>query len=591
MKIQRLKISNWRSIKSLEIDVSDLMVILGQNNHGKSNLLSSLLFFFGEIKHQDLDFFSGSEELFVEISFCDLDESDKRTFQKYLTSSETVVVRKTAQLNGSFEYRGYLENPTDEWLQEGNASSCTKREIAQSLPYSSLLPETGRIVKQDIIDAQNEYIRLHREDIEFNFELESSNFLGLKNVAKGIFGEVYFIPAVKEASEDFVAKETSAFGKLYSAVIESMASSNDEWKETKQKLEKLFKALNRMDYDGHQNENRPQELVGFEEALSSELSLWGAKVDIEVVPPDIASVFKANTQVWVNDGVRTDIRRKGHGLQRALTVALIQVIAKQDKARTKGNDEEQSGSRNPSKSRYYIFEEPELYLHPQAQKSLFDSFVELSEGDSQVFLSTHSSSLIDVERYKSIYIVSKRNESDGTQVTYCSEDLFTGNEKKDFNLSYWINPDRGELFFASKVLLVEGATEKTVIPLIAKDLGIFRYDYTLIDCGSKDNIPYYLRLLNKFGIPYIAIYDLDHQSTKGSEGIASADIASRNIENEIYPILGKSVIFTNDIEEELGMVAGKKSKPYEALRHVTASTFILSSNFERKIREIYDTMI
>ncbi len=307
----------------------------------------------------------GLKNFFVEVAFCDLDDSDKRTFHKYLTSSKTVIVRKTAQINGSFEYKGYIENPTDEWLQEENAGSYTRREIAESLPYYSLLPDSGRLTKQNIIDAQSEYINLHREEIKFNFELESSNFLGLKNVAKGIFGDVYFIPAVKEASEDFAAKETSAFGKLYSAVIESMASDNIEWKETKQKLEKLFKALNRTDYEGHENKNRPQELTGFEEALTSELSSWGAKVDIEVIPPDIESVFKANTQVWINDGIRTDIRRKGHGLQRAITVALIQVIAKRDRASAEADDGERNGSRIPSKSRYYIFEEPELYLHPK----------------------------------------------------------------------------------------------------------------------------------------------------------------------------------------------------------------------------------
>ncbi len=533
----------------------------------------------------------GLKNFFVEVAFCDLDDSDKRTFHKYLTSSKTVIVRKTAQINGSFEYKGYIENPTDEWLQEENAGSYTRREIAESLPYYSLLPDSGRLTKQNIIDAQSEYINLHREEIKFNFELESSNFLGLKNVAKGIFGDVYFIPAVKEASEDFAAKETSAFGKLYSAVIESMASDNIEWKETKQKLEKLFKALNRTDYEGHENKNRPQELTGFEEALTSELSSWGAKVDIEVIPPDIESVFKANTQVWINDGIRTDIRRKGHGLQRAITVALIQVIAKRDRASAEADDGERNGSRIPSKSRYYIFEEPELYLHPQAQRSLFDSFVELSEGDSQVFLSTHSSSLIDVERYKTIYIVSKRSETDGTQVTYCSEDLFTGDAKKDFNLSYWMNPDRGELFFASRVLLVEGPTDKTVIPLLAKTLGIFRYDYTLIDCGSKLSIPYYVRLLNKFGIPYTAIYDKDHQSNKALEAKTAADIASSSIENEIDTTLGRSIVFENDIEEELGMTAGRRSKPYAALRHVTDPTFILLPDFEHKIREIYDALI
>lgn len=591
MKIQRLKISNWRSIKELDLEVSELMVIIGQNNHGKSNLLSAILFFFGELKHQDLDFHFGAPELYVEVTFDDLDDSDKTTFQKYLTSSSTIVVRKTAQLGGSFDYRGYIENPTDEWLQEANAGAYTRRETAESLPFHQFLPEAGRLSKQNIIDAQNSYIEQHRDELTFTFEPEATNFLGLKNVAKGIFGDVYFIPAVKEASDDFAAKETSAFGKLYSTVISEMAADNAEWKDTRQRLEKLFAALNKLDHEGNHNENRPEELVRFEQAITDELASWGAQIDIEVSAPDIESVFKANTQVWVNDGVRTDIRRKGHGLQRALTVALIQVIARRDRRRSEDAGDEEARTRTSSNSRYYIFEEPELYLHPQAQRALFDSFVELSEGDSQVFLCTHSSGLIDVERYRTIYIVTKRDEAEGSRVTYCSEELFTGDAKKDFNLSYWINPDRGELFFASKVLLVEGATDKTVIPLIAKNLGVFRYDYTVIDCGSKSNIPYYIRLLNKFGIPYVAIYDRDHQAGKAADAIASADIATEGIEKEIDAGLGRAVVLENDIEEELGMAAGSKNKPYAALSHVTDATFTLSPELEGKIRSVYDAAI
>lgn len=591
MKIQRLKISNWRSIKELDLEVSELMVVIGQNNHGKSNLLSAILFFFGEIKHQDLDFHFGASELYVEVTFDGLDDSDRTTFQKYLTSSSTIVVRKTAQLGGSFDYRGYIENPTDEWLQEANASAYARRATAESLPFHPFLPDGGRLSKQHIIDAQNSYIEQHRDELTFTFEPEATNFLGLKNVAKGIFGDVYFIPAVKEASDDFAAKETSAFGKLYSTVIAEMAADNADWKDTRQRLEKLFAALNKLDHEGNHNENRPEELARFEQAITDELTSWGAQIDIEVSAPDIESVFKANTQVWVNDGVRTDIRRKGHGLQRALTVALIQVIARRDRDRAEDIGEEEARTRTSSNSRYYIFEEPELYLHPQAQRALFDSFVELSESDSQVFLCTHSSGLIDVERYRTIYIVTKRNEAEGSQVTYCSEELFTGDAKKDFNLSYWINPDRGELFFASKVLLVEGATDKTVIPLIAKNLGVFRYDYTVIDCGSKSNIPYYIRLLNKFGIPYVAIYDRDHQAGKAPDAIASADIATAGIENEIDAGLGRAVVLENDIEEELGMAAGSKNKPYAALNHVTDAAFALSPALEGKIRNVYDAAI
>ena len=38
--------------------------------------------------------------------------------------------------------------------------------------------------------------------------------MGLKSVAKGIFGDVYFLPAIKNAADDFASKDTSVFGKL-----------------------------------------------------------------------------------------------------------------------------------------------------------------------------------------------------------------------------------------------------------------------------------------------------------------------------------------------------------------------------------------
>jgi predicted ATP-dependent endonuclease of OLD family len=588
VKIEKIWIKNWRSVKEEHLQAQDLMVIIGQNNHGKSNLLSSVLFFFGEIKHQDLDFFHGSTELFVEMQFGDLDVSDKTTFKKYLTSEEKIVVRKTAFLGGSFEYRGYIENPAEEWLQEANASAYTKRELASSLPFHPFIPDSGRILKQHIIDAQNSFIGQNRDDIDFSFELEKTNFLGLKTVAKGIFGEVYFIPAVKEASDDFTSKDSSVFGKLYADVVALMSEHNDDWKETKEKLGKLFSTLNKKDHEGNDNAERPQQLSDFERELTDELVSWGAKVDIEVSAPDIENVFKANTQVWVDDGVRTDIKRKGHGLQRALTVALIQVVAKRAISAAENENEEVQGNRKVSNSRYFLFEEPELYLHPQAQRSLFDSFVGLSESGSQVILCTHSSGLIDVERYKSIYIATKESEERGTKVKQCSEDLFEGDAKKDFNLSYWINPDRGELFFASKVVLLEGATEKTVLPLLAKQLGVFKYEYTLIDCGSKDNIPLYVKLMNKFSIPYVAVYDRDHQAYKDADAIASANTSTQKIEEQIDPKIGSSVVLVNDIEEELGLQNGGSSKPYVALNHITSEDFNLGAEMTTKIQGIYD---
>lgn len=587
MKLASLRIQNWRSIKTLEIQFQDLMIFIGQNNHGKSNVLSAILFFFGEIKPQDLDFNRGAQDLFVEATFTDLDDTDRNTFKKYLRHDGAIQVRKTAYIGGNFEYRGFLQNPVYDWLKESNASSYTKREIASSLPFHPFLPKEGRLSKQDIVDAQAKYVAENLEKVAFSFELEDTNFLGLKSVAKGIFGDVYFIPAVKDATDDFTTKEASAFGKLYAAIIESMSTNNPDWKDTKDKLRSLFGTLNRRDANGSENQNRPKELTEFERSLSNELTSWGAEIDVEVLPPDIDDVFRANTQVWIDDGMRTDIRRKGHGLQRALTFALIKVVSDRLKKERERLAEDANQARAVSASTYFILEEPELYLHPQAQRALFDTLASLSESKNQVILCTHASALIDVERYKSICIVRKDDDARGTEICQCSDDIFSGDEKTDFNLSYWINPDRSELFFAKRVLLVEGPTDKTCIPLLAKRLGVFRYDYTLIDCGSKDCIPLYANLLNKFKIPYVAIYDLDHQAHKAPDAIHSADKSTALIEASLNHSLSMSVVFDNDIEEELGMQAGQKSKPYAALVHIESETFTLSPALERKVRNIY----
>ncbi|MDU1235144.1 MAG: AAA family ATPase [Haemophilus parainfluenzae] len=583
MKIKTIEIENWRSIKNMKISAQDLMIIIGQNNHGKSNLLSAILFFFGEIKHQDLDFFQGSKELFIDIEFSELDDQDKKTFEKYITQQETIKVRKVAYLGGSFEYKGWIQNCSEDYLKEENAGNYTSRETANSLPFYPYLQSNGRLTKQHIIEAQQKYIKANIENLTFSYELEKTNFMGLKSVAKGIFGEVYFLPAIKNAADDLASKDTSIFSKLLGEVVETMSQYNEDWQGTKQQLANLFSKFSKY-IDGVENTERPKQLSDLENELSKELLSWNACFDIELNIPDIDSVLKSNASVWINDGTRTDIARKGHGLQRAVTIALIQLIAKRQ---LQSHQDSETTNRKVSKSRYFIFEEPELYLHPQAQRTLFDSFVDLSNTGSQVILCTHSSNLINIDKYKSIYIVRKENEQAGSKITQCEDELFDGNEKENWNLSYWINPDRGELFFAEKVILVEGPTEKTIIPALAKQLNVFRHDYTIIDCGSKDSIPLYLKLLNKFKIKYIAVYDQDHQNNKNQDAKNTATISTDKILNLIENKFGQSVAFINDIEEELGYPSGNSGKPFKALQYIKSDTFNLLNPLKEKIIKIY----
>ena len=111
---------------------------------------------------------------------------------------------------------------------------------------------------------------------------------------------------------------------------------------------------------------------------------------------------------------------------------------------------------------------------------------------------------------------------------------------------------------------------------------------SIIDCGSKDAIPNYLRLLNRFKIPYVVVYDKDHQTSKSPDAILSADKSPQKIESNVDSALGKTIILENDIEEEIGILEPeKKNKPYIAVAHVCKNDFIMSDSLQAKVESIY----
>ncbi len=596
MRIEKVKIHNWRSIADEEIDFEELMIFIGQNNHGKSNILYSLLFFFGTIAHSELDFHANSDELYVEITFSNLDEFDQNQFKKYLSADNKIKVRKTVSNDGEVTYNGYLFAPTTDFLKEENISALSKREEVERTPLKDFIPSGGRLTKDIIKTAQEEYINAHKDSLEFQYVLEQSALLGAKNVAKGIFGDVDFIPAVKNATDEFKMTGNSIFNQLFSQIIGKMSERNEYYKSARTQMQALTQILNKKNDQGEDNAERPIEITTLEQNLESELKKWNTTIEIEITPPNIDDVLKVNTSVWVDDGQKTDISRKGHGLQRALIFALIKSWAAYLKTERETKAEEEvstevatTSRRKASDSTYFFFEEPELYLHPQAQKELYASLKELSLSNNQIVLSTHSASFLDLEDYKSICIVNKDDVATGSKVRQFTTDIFDGDDKTNFNLVYWINPERSELFFAKKVILVEGATDKTIIPRLAKTTGHFKYEYTVIECGGKDSIKLYIKLLNSFRIPYVAVYDQDHQVYKDINGHNSADISSAAIEVVINAAIGKSVILVNDIEEEIGITErNENTRPYLALTQITRPDFALTAELTAKIVAIYE---
>ncbi len=590
MKIQCLEISNWRSIKSLRLELQDLTIFIGQNNNGKSNILNALLFFFGEIKHTEHDFNDCETELYVEVTFCCLDDFDQTQFQKYVTAGGEIKMRKTGHRGGTADLCGYLELPADENLREEAMANFTTIEKRQTLPFADQLP-AGRVSQEQLRTSLATYVEANRAALAFDYQLETTPFFGAKSIGQSMFGEILYIPAVTVAASELAVKGNSMFNKLYSRVATKISETNPLYQQASAALAALVNSMNRTNPDGSPNIDRPVELTRLEDLIGDQLQAWKSKLEIEFTAPHVEDAVKLETSVLVHDGIRTDIDRKGNGLQRSLVFALIKawaVIIREEREKRRAEAGEDGPKRGASHSTYFIFEEPELFLHPQAQRELFASLKELSQADNQVFLTTHSSSFVNLEDHKSIVIVHKNDFVEGTTVVQCNEELYQQeDERRLFALQLLINPERSESFFAKKVIIVEGPTEKAVIPFLAKKLGVFKHEYSFIEAGSKEDLTRYIHLFNCFQIRYVVVYDKDHQAGKKPRDLTRADEVSQHLEDKINAAYGSSVVFDNDIEEELGVAIHGKPKPFMAVKQVAADGYALPARLEQKLRTIY----
>lgn len=603
MRIQRLRIHNYRSIRDVEIECLPLVTLLGPNNHGKSNLLAALEFCLSpSVKPVEQDFFvnrgEGDNDLWVEITFNELTEQEKNIFKKYVQSDGPVCIRKTARIqNGGIEvfYNGYVEEPDVEWLKSDKAGDYTTRESVNQTPLKDFVPSSGRLTKADIEEAQQKYIEQHREELSFSRVLEKGPLIGQRNVGGGVLPDFYLIPAVRDLTDEIKVKTTTFFGRLLNRAVHEMAERDPRFREARKQLEEVVQSLNVRD-DKEQENNQ---LADLERSIEEELLTWGVKVNIEVTPPELERLLELGTDVHLNDGVKTTADRKGHGLQRAMMFALLRAWAKT--LREEKSSRYQEGSAPPKQSDSVIFamEEPELFLHPHAQRRLAMTLREIAEPPGhQVFICTHSTHFVDLEHYKEVAIITKRSPEEGTCIRQCVNELFEGDDtderKKRFHMAQWINPDRGEMFFAKLVVFVEGETEKVVLPFLAQKLGVFDPDISIIDCGSKHNLPLYIAIAKAFEIPYLVIHDEDPLPNpipdEWNDDKRKAKIRTFGLNDEIKTLviapLGQVEMLSPDFETVSGVSKSQGEKRGKALAALDHFEAVDQSKIPDRLRQV-----
>lgn len=554
MIVHNLYVENFRSIRAASLNCELLTALVGRNGVGKSGFLNAIdLFYSTSEQLSEEDFYNRdtSNDIIIEITFCDLSDEASKMFADRLDMDFLAVRKRIKWENGRIKvtYHGtVLQCPDFKSIREGlnlrDRGKTAKEalvELRKDQRYESL-PEWSTI--DNVRRALIEWEKTHPEQCE-RVE-DDGQFFGFKQVAEGYLGRFtrrIFIPAVREAKSDADEGRGSVFSELMDLVVRDALGRRPEILELSQMmLEKYTEVL---------EEDDQSELVNLAGDLSTSLETFVPSAGVQITWTPIDSMElptpRANVQL-VEEGYSSPVDRCGHGLQRAFILTMLHKLSLARMSGTYDSHEatiEESGSRDHLPRLILLFEEPELYQHPNRQRhfarilmNLIGEEVSESSIFNQVIYSTHSPHFVGLDRIENIRLLDRVEVEPGfpkeTLVFQTSLDKvasriweanqgngpkFTGSTLKPRLVSI-MTPWMSEGFFADTVVLVEGDDDRAAIIGMANVMGV---DFegqgiSVIPCGGKNNLDRPVTIFQELGIRVYAIWDSD--SEEGGANLA-----------------------------------------------------------------------
>lgn len=509
MKITKIEISNYRNLDGVKITFDPkINFLIGENDLGKSNLLSLLEILFNRRQFSDEDFTRATDPIRIDFSI-QLSEMEKGAFDDYfdITNNNIVNIYAIQQCSTMDEDIAFY------W---GNSSAIDTVEIPSSLfrrlnyifydslrvPQDELTFYKGRGSGKFLSYLINEFI-----DQQGQFDIDSA----MAPVAEGIKSVFNRMKPLKrqglgvftgrENVSDFAARalklngldgfdiQKSGYGIQFStllilSILERLVRLKQS-KHHKQFEEERayfttpeYSVFREMHFQRSQEE--PTAKSSIETSLETVTSFNDDKyyVDIDSLPDE--------SKQSLGDSIINHIK-----VRKSISMVL-------------GLDE------------------PEIHLHPYLQRSLtkyicglfenqdagflfiLKKYFDVDAVDGQVLVASHSPSII-LDDYKQI-VRFCRTES--VTVKSGNDLILDSNAEKHLLMNF---PYIKEAFFSKCVILVEGETELGAFPLLASKIidDLDELGIVILPVGGKDSIPPVSKLLDQFNIQNVSIIDKD----------------------------------------------------------------------------------
>lgn len=477
MKITNISITNFRLLEDITINIEDdITLIVGRNNSGKTSLFEVINLF---LKDKN------------EFSFHDF------------------------SLNSHLEFIHCFNKYINEFIIEKDEKKIEKieKELVNDIPRVTLRIKIEYDKENDSLINISEFISdldESRHDAELFFKYEPKDTIGLlKSFYNRPNNDINFIQWLNDNIYSYYSIRVFGGDNLIEENVRKKINSilNFETIQASRRLDdtKLDKnrslSLGFSDYYKTVSSDKNADIENLKESLSHtskdldknykiilekiliQLKSFGIDKDINI--PEIIlksefdpeSIIRNNIKYFYKTGsIELPENYNGLGYSNLIFLVLKIISFIENFKKNKEN--------NITEILTILIEEPEAHLHPQMQQVFIEQIRETIKEtfekyniQVQIILSTHSSHMIaeaglNVKRsFERIRYFNKNKDIRGEAVEVKDFNTFKHKEKdKDtFRfLKQYLNLNRCDLFFADKVIMVEGVTEKLLMPLFIK---------------------------------------------------------------------------------------------------------------------------
>ncbi|MFJ4228124.1 ATP-dependent nuclease [Paenarthrobacter nicotinovorans] len=551
MKISHVSVRNYRSLERLELPVSDYTALIGANGAGKSSVLYALEWFFsgqgldvsdvhGQSSTSEPSAETQTEEgipasaVSITVTFSELSAADRVRLSEYGRGETATFTRTWAVGDAKSKVVGNaLAGPGFAAIRQISTVGELRKGYARLRDEGLELPELGSSPKKDEIFqalADWESNPANKSLLESIDSTDANHMFGINgsNVIRECVRLVLVPAATDISSQVGETGKGSALTELIGTVMASAgAAARSEWlTKYEAEIRELSDAVRvsvekSTEFQAQRINNRLSSLVP------------NARISFDPTVPNWAPKSEPAVATTVSiDGVVNDVSRQGHGVQRAVMIAMFQSLAPdaalmhEEHTILEGETEEDASRRLQSELEKLPFlviciEEPEIYQHPIRARAFARVLSGLAEqANVQIIFATHSPYFVRPDQFESLrrFTLSEgKTGVSGTTLAKLAASASCTEVQARKIVEKRLPTTFAEGFFADAVVLVEGDTDKILLETLADRLGspLDALGISVVSMEGKESIKIPFALLAvELGIPTYVIVDGDALGAK-----------------------------------------------------------------------------